>query len=164
MIFNNINLLALPNRLQSILLLAIIIFLNACATTLENEANQEPTNQLTGQELTYNILNSDNWNNYAFDQQLVLLYYCGDTSEIQTYSQVSSVRNYLSQQTDIVYYEFFTDERSALAPINDTMFFDLTAYLQQDGYLLLKDGNTKQVALHDPEEIILGHFKAFFQP
>jgi hypothetical protein len=132
--------------------------------TTESSSKEDQTVVLTGEELSYNILNSTNWHTYPFDYQTVIFYYCGDTSEINEYNQVNTVRAYMANNTFIDYYEFFTDELSALAPINDSMFFDLSAYLVQDGYLMLKKGVSMQVALHNPDEIIIQHFDSFFQP
>jgi hypothetical protein len=156
----------LKKSIQSFSLLSVLLAtVTSCTSSAsETSTTEDNTTVLTGEELSYNILNSTNWHTYPFDKQTVIFYYCGDTTEIIDYSQVNTVRSYMASNTSIDYYEFFTDELSALAPINDSMFFDLSAYLVQDGYLLLKNGMSMQVALHSPTEIITQHFDTFFQP
>jgi hypothetical protein len=149
----------------SLFSIVALTILQSCSTDANEQSKTDnAAKELTHNEISYNILNSANWNQYTYDKQLVILYYCGDTSEIQEYAQVQEVRSHMANRPLVDYYEFFTDDLKALTPINDSMFFDLSDYLEQDGYLLLKNGKSMQVALHNPVQIITQQIDAFFEP
>lgn len=142
--------------LTTALILAVSCSEKPTETTEQNET-------ITSEEINHNILNIQNWNQFQYNEQTVLFFYCGDTSEVSTDETRIKLAEYIKSKASYQYLEFYTDEYNSLAPINDSMFFDMNELFKQDGFLLLKNGNYEIINIATPLDSAIKKVDKFFQ-
>lgn len=143
-------------------LFTMAVILNVSCS--EKPTEETPQNEtVTSEEINHNILNTEKWSQFDFNDQTVLFFYCGDTSEVSTNDTRLKVANYAAGLSQLEYIEFFTDEYNSLAAINDSMFFDMTELFKEDGFLLLKKGSFETINLNSPADSVVKKVNDFFQ-
>lgn len=143
------------------LLTAALFMVVSCSEEPKEVPEQNET--VTSEEINHNIMNTAKWNQYAYEGQTILFFYCGDTSEVATNETRIKLADYANQQNQLEYIEFFTDEYNSLAAINDTMFFDMNELFKEDGFLLLKKGSFETINLNTPPDSVIKKVNNFFQ-
>jgi hypothetical protein len=143
------------------LLTTALILAVSCSEEPKEVPVQNET--VTSEEINHNIMNTEKWNQYDYNDQTVLFFYCGDTSEVSTNETRLKLSEYIKSNANFQYLEFYTDEYNSLASINDTMFFDMNELFKQDGFLLLKKGSYEIINIATPLDSAIKKVDNFFQ-